>query len=72
MDDWYLAEKKDYVVFANKYPMNRELKLQSDKIKPMRELCDKIEIAFTQTFFVKDYQLSEIYSVTDLKYFLSV
>ena len=72
LDDWYLAEKKDYTVFASKYPLNGELKLQGDKIKAMREWCDKTGIAFTPTFFVNGYQLPEIYSVADLKYFLSV
>ena len=28
LDDWYLAPKKDYEVFAEKYPMNGELKMQ--------------------------------------------
>ncbi|HEY5464668.1 MAG TPA: cysteine peptidase family C39 domain-containing protein [Hanamia sp.] len=72
LDDWYLAEKKDYAVFASKYPLNGELKLQGDKIKAMREWCDKTGISFTPTFFVNGYQLPEIYSVADLKYFLSV
>jgi uncharacterized membrane protein/thiol-disulfide isomerase/thioredoxin len=72
LDDWYLSDKKDYQSFASKYPLNGELKMQGDKIKAMREWCDKAEIAFTPTFFVNGYQLPEIYSVADLKYFLSV
>ncbi|MBB6110878.1 Uncharacterized membrane protein [Mucilaginibacter lappiensis] len=81
LDDWYLAEKKDYEVFAAKYPMNGELKQQNAKIEAMENWCDTIEIEFTPTFFVSIpndenevtyYQLPEIYSVIDLKYFFSV
>ncbi|MDE1192559.1 MAG: cysteine peptidase family C39 domain-containing protein [Arachidicoccus sp.] len=72
LDDWYLADKKDYEAFAAKYPMNGELKRQDDKINAMAEWCSKTEIAFTPTFFVNGYQLPEIYTVADLKYFLSV
>jgi len=72
LDDWYLADKKDYDVFAAKYPMNGELIQQDDKVKAMSDWCNKMDIAFTPTLFVNGYQLPEIYSVADLKYFLSV
>jgi len=72
IDDWYMAKKKDYTLFANKYPLDKELNHQSEKIKTMREWCDKEEITFTPTFFINGYQLPEMYSVADLKYFLSV
>jgi uncharacterized membrane protein/protein-disulfide isomerase len=72
LDDWYLAEKKDYEAFAKKYPMNGELKKQGDKIEAMRNWCNKTEIQFTPTFFINGYQLPKSYSVNDLKYFLSV
>jgi protein-disulfide isomerase len=72
LDDWYLAESKDYEAFAEKYPMNGQLKLQTEKVKAMYEWCNKEEIQFTPTFFVNSHQLPEIYSVDDLKYFLSV
>ncbi|MFT4153343.1 vitamin K epoxide reductase family protein, partial [Parafilimonas sp.] len=61
LDDWYLADKKDYDVFAAKYPMpapqngpggNGELKMQNRKIQKMKEWCDKVDISFTPTFFV--------------------
>lgn len=86
LDDWYLAEKTDYTVFAAKYPMNGALKDQDAKIDAMSNWCDQTGISFTPTFFVslqpakneepqttesEFYQLPEIYSVTDLKYFLS-
>lgn len=72
LDDWYLADKKDYSVFAAKYPMNGELLKQNDKVEAMRVWCDKVGIEFTPTFFVNGYQLPEIYNVADLKYFLTV
>lgn len=72
LDDWYLAPKRDYVTFANKYPMNGELKEQNEKIGAMYDWCGKTGITFTPTFFINGYQLPEIYSVVDLKYFLSV
>ncbi len=72
LDDWYQADNKDYNAFAEKYPMNGELKKQGEKIEAMRNWCDKTEIRFTPTFFVNGYQLPSNYSVFDLKYFLSV
>ncbi|MGF7078474.1 vitamin K epoxide reductase family protein [Mucilaginibacter sp. UYCu711] len=72
LGDWYLAEKKDYDVFAKKYPMNGELKKQDEKVEAMRDWCAKTDIQFTPTFFVDGYQLPSNYSVNDLKYFLSV
>ncbi|SDP99827.1 Protein-disulfide isomerase [Mucilaginibacter sp. OK268] len=83
LDDWYLAENKNYEAFTSKYPMNGELKQQNDKIEAMREWCNKTGIEFTPTFFVslpetnnekttRYYQLPDVYSVADLKYFFSV
>jgi uncharacterized membrane protein len=76
LDDWYLAEKRDYTArdyteFANKYPMNRELKEQDEKIKQMEEWCKKIEITFTPTYFVNGYQLPNVYEISDIQYFLA-
>lgn len=71
LDDWYLAEKKEYEMFASKYPMNGELQKQGDKLEKMSTWCNKNEIMFTPTFFVNGNQLPEMYTVNDLKYFLS-
>jgi uncharacterized membrane protein/thiol-disulfide isomerase/thioredoxin len=71
LDDWYLSPEKDYSIFAGKYPMGEELPGQREKIKQMREWCDAVGIAFTPTFYVNGYQLPEMYTVADLKYFLS-
>lgn len=72
LNDWYLAEKKDYEVFAAIYPINGDLKLQTPKVKLMYEWCEKEKIQFTPTLFVNGYQLPEQYSIANLRYFLSV
>jgi uncharacterized membrane protein len=83
LDDWYLPEKKEYEKFARRYPMNGELNKQGAKLDAMKQWCDKTGIYFTPAFFIalpaqkqgetiKYYQLPEIYSVKELKYFLSV
>ncbi len=70
LDDWYLAEHKDYDAFASKYRMNGELLLQDDKIERMAEWCKKSDIHYTPTIFVNGHKLPDAYSVEDLKYFL--
>ena len=72
LDNWYLAETKDYDVFAAKYPMNGQLKFQTEKVKAMYDWCNEVDIQFTPTFFINGHQLPEMYSLADLQYFLSV
>ena len=72
LDDWYFSDKKDYKVFAEKYPLNGELQQQDEKVAAMRDWCEKADIKFTPTFFVNGYQLPDIYTINDLTYFLSV
>ena len=67
LDDWYLADKKDYDVFAAKYPMNGELIAQESKIDLMKKWCDEAEIAYTPTIFINGRRLPEIYSINELK-----
>lgn len=71
LDDWYSADKKDYDMFAEKFPMNGELKMQGSKIEKMKDWCDKVEISFTPTIFFNGYQFPDAYSIGDLKYFLA-
>jgi thiol-disulfide isomerase/thioredoxin len=70
LDDWYLANEKDYEAFSGKYKLNGELEMQREKLKAMRIWCDEQKINFTPTFFINDYQLPRQYNVKDLKYFL--
>ncbi|QNL49825.1 thioredoxin domain-containing protein [Olivibacter sp. SDN3] len=70
MNDWYLAEKKDYQLFSSKYPMNGELKLQQNKIKVMREWCDAMKIRATPTIYIDGYELPDSYRIYELKHLL--
>jgi thiol-disulfide isomerase/thioredoxin len=70
LDDWYLTEKKDYGVFANKYSMNGELLGQDHKLNAMGDWCREMEIVATPTFFWNGYQLPDAYGIEDLEYFL--
>lgn len=70
LDDWYLAVKKDYDIFAEKYPLNGELKKQESTIDKMKEWCKEAEISFTPTIFINGRRLPERYKVEELKYIL--
>ena len=70
LDDWYLAEKKDYDFFATKYPMNGELEKQGDKMVAMNNWSTESKIEFTPTIFINGHQLPSAYSIEDLQYFL--
>ncbi|MBB5637188.1 putative membrane protein [Pedobacter cryoconitis] len=79
LDDWYLADTKNYEAFALKYPVYEELEQQDKKIQKMKNWCDKVKIEFTPTFFIsindgdndsssKYFQIPEIYTAKDFKY----
>lgn len=70
LDDWYLPDKKDYQLFAAKYPMNGELLTQGDKMEAMDKWSNKMEVSFTPTIFINGFQLPDAYSIEDLQYFL--
>ena len=70
LDDWYLAEKKEYELFALKYPMNGELLKQGNKIEAMSKWCKATGISVTPTIFINGYQLPDAYNIEDLQYFL--
>lgn len=69
LDDWYLADKKDYETFAQKYPMNGELIQQKEKIYAMRDWCDAMKIRATPTIFINGAELPDIYRISELKNF---
>jgi uncharacterized membrane protein len=70
LDDWYLAEKKDYAAFAAKYPMNGELKAQESNIQSMLSWSEAENIIYTPTIFINGHELPKAYAVEDLKYIL--
>ncbi|MFD0763264.1 vitamin K epoxide reductase family protein [Mucilaginibacter lutimaris] len=81
LDQWYLPEKKDYKIFADKYPMNGELLKQGNKLDAMGDWCNAVDIRHTPTFFIsiksnenqpsRFFQLPPVYEVSDLKYLLA-
>jgi thiol-disulfide isomerase/thioredoxin len=71
LDDWYLAESKDYERFAIKYPMNGELKNQGSKMNEMYRWCEEMKVTETPTLFLNGYKLPETYDVTDLAILLA-
>lgn len=71
LDDWYGAQKKDYGVFAAKYPMNGELMQQEEKVRTMEDWCEKEKVYYTPTLFINGYELPKEYNVEDLKYILT-
>lgn len=70
LDDWYLADKKDYEIFAEKYPLEGKLQHQGVKVDAMDEWSKQTAITFTPTFFVDGHQLPELYKIGDLKHLL--
>ncbi|TAG12472.1 MAG: hypothetical protein EAZ35_09210 [Sphingobacteriia bacterium] len=71
LDDWYLAKKKDYDLFAAKYSMNGELMEQTEKITKMMQWCDKANIQYTPTIFLDGYEIPKTYQIKDVNYFLT-
>lgn len=69
LDDWYLAENKDYKEFAEKHPVNQEPTKQLAKIKAMNSWCNSMKIRVTPTIFINGKELPENYGVSDLKEF---
>jgi uncharacterized membrane protein len=70
LDNWYLAEKKDYEIFAAKHPMNGELQQQGSIIAAMENWSKEMKVEATPTIFINGYQLPDAYNIEDLEYFL--
>ena len=70
LDDWYLADKKDYNAFAAKYPVNGELNKQEKQIEYMNTWCKEAGITATPTLFINGHRLPDNYSLNELKYIL--
>ncbi|UOY04905.1 DsbA family protein [Muricauda sp. SCSIO 64092] len=66
LGDWYLTDIKDYDAFAQKYPMNGELREQHEKIRAMKQWCDTEKITYTPTIFINGHELPKEYSIEDL------
>ena len=70
LDDWYLADKKDYEAFAARYPIAEYPPLGDGGIEAMAQWCDEAEITHTPTIFINGYRLPENYGVEELKFIL--
>lgn len=69
----YNDKNIEYEELSKKYPFDSMvLNSQLLKIRKMREWCEKEKIDATPTFVINNYHCPELYSVTDLRYFLSV
>lgn len=81
LDDWYSMPIKDHASFIAKYPLHNDSpKAHYEKIERMRQWCEETDIAYTPTLFISlnsydsnspVYQLPSIFSIADLKYFLT-
>jgi hypothetical protein len=70
LDDWYLDDRKDYKIFAEKYPLNGVLERQTDAIQKMEKWCNNNKIIATPTIFINGFQLPDAYDIEDVSYFL--
>lgn len=70
LDDWYLADQKNYDVFAVKHPINGSLHEQNHKTDMMNKWCREMQILGTPTFFFDGNELPDAYNIEDLEYFL--
>lgn len=71
LDDWYLADKKDYEAFAEKYPLAPIEDTTGTHVEAMHKWCEDAEITFTPTIFVNGHRLPEGYGVEDLRNILA-
>jgi len=67
LEDWYMADKKDYEQFLTKYPNVDELGQQDAKIEAMSKWCVQSDITFTPTIFIDGYRIPENYDLKELK-----
>lgn len=67
LNDWYTPKKKNYELFAAKYPVNNKIKEQKEKMLLMRKWCTEAQIAFTPTIIINGRFLPETYRIEELK-----
>jgi hypothetical protein len=77
LNDWYLAPKKDYELFAKRYPLNMNggihpppLRELEGAIEKMKIWCNEAGITHTPTIFINGRRLPEKYKIEELKYIL--
>ncbi len=68
LNNWYLAEEKNYEKFASKFSMNNGMLLEQNvKIEAMSKWCEDENITHTPTIFINGYELPKEYRVEDLR-----
>lgn len=67
LDDWYLADKKDFSIFAKEHSIKNELYEKNPKINEMNRWCSLENITHTPTIFINGSELPKEYSILDLK-----
>jgi hypothetical protein len=70
LDNWYHTEKKDYALFAAKYPLNGEIEKEKGNMDNMAAWCKENKISYTPTIFFNGHELPMEYDLEDLPYFL--
>lgn len=71
LDDWYMSKNKDYDSFAEKYPVEIPLNKYDSKLDEMSKWCKINNISYTPTIYINGYELPDMYSVGDLRYFIA-
>lgn len=73
LDDWFALDgKKEYAVFANKYPISETLEQQEAKLEAMNSWCKEAEVMYTPGIFFNGNRLPEIYGIEELKNIVSI
>ncbi|MFI2742921.1 vitamin K epoxide reductase family protein [Zhouia sp. PK063] len=68
LDDWYLANEKDYDIFKEKYPVvSNALEGTNKQIEEMMVWCKNQKITHTPTIFINGYELPKEYSYKELE-----
>jgi uncharacterized membrane protein len=70
LHDWYSSSKKDYPVFATRYPMNGELQRQLSKVEQMHAWVSANGIQGTPAFFYNGHRLPDTFAIADLNHIL--
>lgn len=71
LDDWYMAPKKNYEVFAKKHPLEGKLKMQYREITAMYNWCKSENITHTPTLFINGHEIPKEYNIEDLSEILT-
>jgi len=70
LNQWYLSRKKNYELFAKKYPIDFDVDGLEKKKEAMVKWCKDVEIENTPTFFLNGYQLPKVFKIEDLNHLL--